>query len=313
MRTVTIGQSDLRGSCLAYGCWRLAGSWDPGEVTADLEKAGRRAVHAAVEAGFTIFDHADIYCQGACERLFSQVLRETPGLRDRICIVTKCGIRRPGDPAGAPYRYDFSREYIERSCEGSLDRLGIEMIDLFLLHRPDYLMDPEEVAAAFDRLRRAGKVRSFGVSNFSPSRVSLLQRACGFPLVAHQLELSLAQTSALEDGRLDQCLAERITPMAWSPLAGGKLGGGARRVLASQEAYQTDLINHELDEIAAARGTTRTVVALAWLLRHPARVIPVVGTTDPARIAEAALADGIELSREEWYRLLVTARGTPLP
>ncbi|MFN0066859.1 MAG: aldo/keto reductase family oxidoreductase [Limisphaerales bacterium] len=313
MRTISFGPGAVHASRLAYGCWRLAGTWNPAEVTPDAEARGRAAVRAAVEAGFTGFDLADIYCHGVCERIFGDVLRGTPGLRERLVIVSKCGIRPPGDPAGTPYRYDFSAAYIEASCEGSLRRLGIETLDVYLLHRPDYLMDPAEVAGAFDRLRRAGKVREFGVSNFAPSQVAALQAALPFPLVTNQVEFSLAHLAPLADGTLDQCLERRLTPMAWSPLAGGKLGDGAQRVLPAQEHYDTAAINFELDAIAGERGATRMQVALAWLLRHPAGVVPVIGTTDPARIREAAQAAALELTREEWYRLLVAARGEPLP
>jgi len=303
----------LRASRLAYGCWRLAGTWDPREVTAEAEARGRAAVMAAVEAGYTLFDHADIYCHGVCESLFGRVLAGVPGLRERLLIATKCGIRRAGDPAGAPVRYDFSAGHIEASCEGSLKRLGVETIDLYLLHRPDYLMEPEEVARAFDRLRRAGKVREFGVSNFQPWQVDLLRRACPMPLVANQVEVSLAHLAPLEDGTLGQCQAEGMTPMGWSPLAGGQLGDGARRLLPSQEGYRTDRLKQELDAVAGERGATRTQVALAWLMRHPAGIMPVVGSTDPARIREAAAAVELKLSREEWYRLLAAARTEPLP
>lgn len=268
---------------------------------------------AAVEAGFTLFDHADIYGVGACETLFGKILADVPGLRERIVLASKCGIRRSNDPSGAPYRYDFSAEYILQSCEQSLERLGVETIDLYQLHRPDYLMDPEEVAEAFDTLGRSGKVREFGVSNFSPSQVRLLKQACPMPLLVNQVEISLARLSPFEDGTLDQCLADGITPMAWSPLAGGKLGDGARKVLASQEGYRTDSLNNVLDGIANQLGATRTAVALAWLMRHPSGIVPIVGSTDPNRIRAAAAADTLSLSRDDWYRLMAAARPEPLP
>jgi predicted oxidoreductase len=313
MQTTRFGKSSLTSSRLSYGCWRLAGTWNPREVTPETEAAGRRALCAAVEAGYTTFDHADIYCRGACERIFGQVLRENPGWRERMVIVTKCGIRSPDDPPGAPYRYDFSSQHIVSSCEASLQRLNIDTIDVFLLHRPDYLMDPEEVAAAFTRLRASGKVREFGVSNFRPFQVTALGRAYERPLVVNQVEMSLAHLDPLEDGTLDQCLTEGITPMAWSPLAGGRLGDGSRRVLPSQEAYQTAEINRQLDAMAANLGASRTAVALAWLLRHPAGIVPVVGSVDPTRIREAVKADTLRLSREDWYQLLTVARGCRLP
>jgi predicted oxidoreductase len=313
MKTISLGASPLSGSRLAYGCWRIAGSWDAGEVTADSRARGRRAVLAAVEAGYTVFDHADIYCDGEAEKLFGEVLREVSGLRDRVLIATKCGIRKPGDPKpSSPQRYDFSAEHILRSCDQSLRRLGIETIDLYQLHRPDYLMEPGEVASAFSRLKQAGKVREFGVSNFRPAQLAALQQACPMPLVAHQVEISLARLACFEDGTLDQCLAQTITPMAWSPLAGGALGDGPTRVLPSQEGYRTAEVNAALDGLAASRSTGRTALALAWLLRHPARIMPIVGSTEPARIRAAAEADTLDLSREEWYQVLRAARGQPL-
>src|SRR5262249_13209405 len=162
-------------------------------------------------------------------------LKEVREMRDRVVIATKCGIRKGGDPReDSPYRYDFSAEHIVVSCEQSLRRLGMSAIDLYHLHRPDYLMDPEEVARAFSDLKRGGKVREFGVSNFRPSQLVALQRACPMRLVVNQVEISLANLTCFEDGTLDQCLAEKITPLAWSPLAAGKLGVGPKRLLPSQ-------------------------------------------------------------------------------
>jgi predicted oxidoreductase len=305
MKSLLLGTSALSSSRLAYGCWRIAGGAG--------EPVGRNAVLAAYEAGYTLFDHADIYCDGEGERSFGRTLQEVPAMRDRVLIMTKCGICKPGHPDPAsPYRYDFSAGHILRSCEGSLRRLGIETIDVFLLHRPDYLMDPAEVAGAFSQLKQQGKVREFGVSNFRPSQLAMLQKACSIPLIVNQVEISLANLNCLEDGTLDQCLTGQITPMAWSPLAGGKLGDGPRQILPSQEAYQTDAVRASLDEMAQARGASRTSVAIAWLLRHPARIIPVIGSTNPASIREAARADDIDLSRDEWYRLFRVARGQPL-
>jgi predicted oxidoreductase len=313
MKTVST-TSSIRFSRLAYGCWRIAGTWNSSEVTASTRAAGKTSVMAAYEAGFTVFDHADIYCDGEAERLFGEVLRENPAMRRQIVIITKCGVRKPGEPKpDSPYRYDFSAEYIINSCEQSLQRLGIETIDVYLLHRPDYLMDPAEVAAAFIRLKEAGKVREFGVSNFPSSRFVALQKACPMKLLTNQIEISLANTQCLEDGTLDHCLAEKVVPMAWSPLAGGKLGHGAKRLLLPQEAYRTEAVVSELDSIALTHQTNRTAIALAWLLKHPAGIVPIVGSTDPSNIRETARADDIELSRDEWYRLFKAGRGQPLP
>ncbi|MEO8352859.1 MAG: aldo/keto reductase, partial [Chthoniobacteraceae bacterium] len=290
-------------------CWRIAR-----EV--DLEKnlaTARAAVAAALEAGINFFDHADIYCEGRAEEIFGQVLRENPGLRERIVIGTKAGIRFAGEGGlDAPYRYDSSANHLVARCEQSLQRLGIEQIDLFQIHRPDWLMDLDEVAAAFDRLHRAGKVRAFGVSNFSPAQVTLLQQAIAQPLVCNQIEVSLAQLGAFRDGTLDQCQSQRMTPLAWSPLAGGLLADGATSILRAQESYLPDPIVAELDRVAEARPCGRTAVALAWLLRHPARIVPIVGSAQPDRIHAAASALDLELTREEWYRLLAAGLSEPL-
>jgi predicted oxidoreductase len=314
MRTTTIGVTSLTGTRLAYGCWRIAGSWDPSKVTDDSRKAGRAAVLAAYEAGYTLFDNADIYARGEAERIFGAVLREVSGMRERVLVATKGGIRPGGDPKpDSPGRYDFSKEYIVQACEQSLRRLGIETIDLYMLHRPDYLADPHEVAAAFSELRAAGKVRYFGLSNFRPTLVTVLQATCPMPLVVHQVEISLAKLDAFTDGTLDQCLIERITPMAWSPLASGLIGSGATDLLPSQKAYHPERLFSALEEVAKAHQSTRTQVALAWLLKHPSNIIPVIGSTKPDRIREAAAAESLDLSREEWYRLLIAARGEPMP
>ena len=314
MQTIPLGVSSLNSSRLAYGCWRVAGSWNPAEVTAESRAAGRRAIIAAYEAGYTLFDNADIYSRGEAERILGAVLKEIPDMRRRVLIVTKGGIRPGNDPQpGAPPRYDFSAAHLISACEQSLQRLGVETIDLYLLHRPDFLADPEEIARAFSQLRLAGKVRYFGVSNFRPTLVTALQRACPMPLIVHQVEISLAHLDAFTDGTLDQCLMERITPMAWSPLAAGLLGDGANRLLPSQEAYRPERFLPVLDSIAKSRGASRMAVALAWLLKHPARIQPIVGSTNPQRIREAVQAADLELTREEWYSLLIAARGEPLP
>ena len=314
MQTIPVGVSLLRSSRLAYGCWRVAGTWNPAEVTDASRAAGRRAIITAYEAGYTLFDNADIYCRGEAERILGAVLQEVSGMRDRIVIVTKGGIRPAGDPqSDSPGRYDFSASHLISACEQSLQRLGIESIDIYLLHRPDFLAEPEEVAQAFSQLKAAGKVRCFGVSNFRPTLMTALQAACPMPLVVHQVEISLAKLDAFTDGTLDQCLIERITPMAWSPLAAGLIGGGASRLLPSQQGYRPERFLPALEAVAQARGVRRTVVALAWLLKHPARIMPIIGTTNPDRIREATKAAELELTREEWYRLLVAARGEPVP
>jgi predicted oxidoreductase len=313
MNTIPIGTSSLFGSRLAYGCLRIAGN-NPAQLTPEKEAAGRRAVIAAFEAGYTLFDHADIYGRGAAERIFGRVLKEVSGMRDRIVVATKCGIRLKGTPdPDSPERWDFSAAHIVDACEGSLRRMGIATIDLLMLHRPDYLADPEEIARAFAQLQSAGKVRYFGVSNFRPSLVTAVQAACGFPLVTNQVEISLAKLDAFSDGVLDQCLLNRMTPLAWSPLAGGLLGNRAASLPSGQQSDRTAAIVAELDKLAGGHGLSRTAIALAWLLKHPSKIVPIVGSTNPDRIRDAVRAAEMELSRDDWYRLLEAAQDEPLP
>jgi predicted oxidoreductase len=313
MQTQILGTSSLKVSRLAYGCWRIADARNASETKSEIWTAGKRAVAAAYETGYTLFDNADIYGGGDAERIFGEALREIPGMRKRILIVTKAGVRRPDDPPGSPHHYNLSGEHIIRSCESSLKRMGVEVIDLFLLHRADWLIDPADVAEAFSKLQKSGKSRFFGVSNFRPSLVSALQAACPMPLVANQIEISLGKLDAFEDGTLDQCLKKKITPMAWSPLGAGQFADGAWRLMKSQEDYRTGGVLPLLDEFAKRRGVTRAAIALAWLLKHPAGIMPIVGSTNPQRIRDAARAAEITLSREEWYRLLNAARGVSLP
>lgn len=314
MKIVQIGKSALKGGRIAYGCWRIAGTAHGSEVTSKREAQGVAAIRAAWECGCTVFDLADIYSDGAAEQIFGRARREIPELRQAGLIATKCGIRKRGDGGPeVPYRYDFSKEHIVRSCESSLRRLGVDCIDLYQLHRPDYLCDPEEVAAAFAQLRGAGKVREFGVSNFRPTQLAALQRALPWRLVAHQVEISLTHLHTLDDGTLDQCLLEDLTPMAWSPLGGGRLATTHPIELHDADHAKRIRLREELERMARNRGVSRAVVAMAWLLRHPAGIMPVIGSTQPERIRDAASADALELSREEWYGLLEAARGERLP
>jgi predicted oxidoreductase len=314
MLTTKIGSSPFTASRLAYGCWRLAGISKPGGMTPESTATGRRAVIAAYEAGYTLFDNSDIYGRGEAEKILGAALKEVSGMRERVLITSKSGVRHAGTPnPDSPHRWDFTAEHIMASCEQSLKRLGIETIDIYMLHRPDYLADPEEVARVFTQLKDSGKVRCFGVSNFRPTLLTAIQAACPMPMIVHQVEISLAKLDAFTDGTLDQCLIEKITPMAWSPLAGGLIGDGAKRLLPAQQAYRPEKFLPTLEAIAQQRGVARTVVALAWLLRHPSGIIPIIGSIDLGRIREAVKATETELTREEWYRLLIAARGEPLP
>jgi predicted oxidoreductase len=314
MRTVALGRSALVSSRLAYGCMRIHAWMERDRLTPEQEARGRAAVIAAYEAGYTHFDHADIYGNGVCEEIFGRAMRDVAGMRERIVIASKCGIRWQGDPApSAPHRYDFSKAHIIGSCEASLRRLGTDRIDLYMLHRPDFLADPAEVAEAFAALERQGKVRAFGVSNFRPSLLSALQAACPMPLVVNQVEVHLGRLACFEDGTLDQCLERGITPVSWSPLAGGLLGDGGQPDPSDPRAEGLRAMIDVLDAKAREHGVSRTVMALAWLLRHPSGIIPIVGSASPAHIRDAATAERVTLSREDWYAILVAARMQSLP
>ena len=240
MKTQTIGKTSLVSSRLAYGCMRYAGSWNPAEVTPEKQAHGRRCIFTAYDAGYTLFDHADIYCAGMCETIFGQALAEQPAMRDHVLIATKCGIRFPWDPEPtSPHRYDFSAEHILRSADKSLKRLNTDRIDIYQLHRPDLLMNPPEIAEAFDKLHKAGKVRYFGVSNFLPSFLSALQAHCPMPLVVNQVEIHLGRLDCFHDGTLDQCLERTITAAL--------LGAPRRRPTPARES-------RSIPKIPAARG-----------------------------------------------------------
>lgn len=314
MKTLRIPRTDLQVSRIAYGCMQLSKAWDDAPITASEIASALTLVETALEQGITLFDHADIYARGKSELLFGEALRQMPGLRDRIVLQSKCGIRFANTPqAGMPARYDFSRDYLLDSVEGSLRRLGTDRLDLLMLHRPDPLMQPEEVANAFEALKQSGKVRYFGVSNHTASQISLLQKFVNQPLVVNQIEVSLLHhypisetilgnqqggTYAGATGTLDYCREHEILLQAWSPLAGGKLPGLAAELVA---------------ELARAKGTSPEAVLLAWLLKHPAPIQPVVGTTNPERLVASCAGDAVELSREEWYGLLAAARGVGVP
>ena len=314
MKTQRLGRTDFQVTRLAYGCMRSSGVWQSGDLTGDAIRRSVRLIEAAFEAGYNFFDHADIYGDTTCETVFGRALKEHPGWRERMIIATKCGIRfanrpNPGDPA----RYDFSFDHIIRSVDGSLERLGIDSIDLLQLHRPDYLADPAEIARAFTQLRDAGKVREFGVSNFRPTLLTAVQKALSFPLQVNQVEIHLGRLDCFTDGTLDQCLELGITPLAWSPLDRGKLATGAEPDAAESDAEHRRKLLAALDAAAAEYGTDRTGVALAWLLKHPAGIIPIVGTAREDRVRELVKAEAVELSRETWYRLLEAARGSQVP
>jgi len=301
MRSTVLGTSSLDSSRLAYGCMRISGDNSP-----EAREIGKEALRAAVEAGYNHFDHADLYGGGHSESIFAEVLAESPGLRDNLIVTSKCGIRQALHPTpGSPKRYDFSRDYILQSVDGSLRRLDVDHLDLFMLHRPDYLMNPEEVAGIFETLKDAGKVKFFGVSNFAPSQFALLQKFSPVPLLTNQIEINIDNMSAVTDGTLDQCMELNVTPMAWCPLGGVAYPAWGGTLSESQHAR----IRAELALQSEKYGAEPWIVILAWLLRHPSNIVPIIGSTQPARIRAALQSLDLEYSREDWYRLIEARNG----
>ncbi len=314
MHQVQLGTSELRSSRLAYGCWRIMPGGKAVEVTPDREQAAQKAILAAYDAGYTLFDHADIYSDGLGEWVFGRLLRNNKTLRDKILIASKCGIRKAEEPKpGAPYRYDFSGDHIVQSCEASLKRLQTDRIDLYQLHRPDFLADPQEVARAFTTLKQQGKVREFGLSNASPAFFSLIQKYCPFQLIVNQVEISLCKLDFFRNGTMEQCMMDRITPLAWSPLSGGRLCFTGPIDLNEPGHAKRIQLRDSIDAVARERNVSRAVIAIAWLLKHPSGIVPIVGSTDPANIKDMATAVNLNLTREEWYSLLEGAVGERLP
>ncbi|WP_404423750.1 aldo/keto reductase family oxidoreductase [Nibricoccus sp. IMCC34717] len=326
MQTLTLPHTNLKISRLCAGCMGLGGSWDDNDpVTSDDEQLAVRFIEGALEVGINFFDHADIYTRGKAETVFGRVLRENPGLRDQIVLQTKCGIRWADTPPGAPQRFDFSYDHILASAEASLKRLQTEHLDILLLHRPDALWEGEEIARAFTRLRDSGKVRYFGVSNQNRFQIEALQSYLPFPLVANQIEMSLLHSGFAEvgisfnqsqpaypngwEGLIEYCRLKGVSLQAWSPLARGLLAGGGEDTPDAKALATVAL----LTRLAAERGVTPEAIALAWLLRHPSQIVPVLGTTKPQRLAASAKAVEVALTREEWYRLWETARGNQMP
>lgn len=316
MKTQLLGPTDLHVTRLCYGAMRISGSWDRDKVDAAAIERGIRSLESAVEAGYTFIDHADIYGDTTCETIHGLALDRHPEWRDQLVVATKCGIRFEDEPPGTPHRYDFSGEHIRWSIDESLKRLKLERIDLYQLHRPDWLADPEEIASALVDIHKAGKVRYFGVSNFRPSLLSAVQSALPFPLVSNQVEIHFLRLDTFEDGTLDQCLEKKMTPLAWSPLAGGRLGAALdeKRELPQSERDVAAVarLRPVLADVAQAYGTTPLVVLLAWQMRHPSKIIPILGSVRPDVIREAAKACDITLDRDSWYRILRAARGQKL-
>jgi predicted oxidoreductase len=287
---------------IAYGCWRLAGT--------DVATA-RDKIETALEVGMTVIDTADIYGYdgsapapgggfGAAEELLGRVLAETPGLRERMVLATKGGIT-------PPVPYDSSPDYLRSACEASLQRLAVETVDLYQIHRPDLLAHPADVAGVLDELVASGKVRAVGVSNFSVAQTRALQAHLRTPLASTQPEFSPLALEPITDGTFDLAMESAIVPLAWSPLAGGRLAD------AGTSDARARAVADVCDRLATEFGVSRSAILLAWVMRHPAGVVPIVGTQRPDRIRESARAADVDLTSSQWYEILVAGRGEPMP
>lgn len=306
MKKVNWGSSSIQVPAIVMGCMRM--------TELSVSEAARM-VDTAMEAGVAFFDHADIYGKGACEERFREAVKETGIRRDEMWIQSKCGIV-PG------VMFDFSKEHIIASVEGSLKRLGTEYLDSLLLHRPDTLMEPEEVAVAFDELHASGKVRYFGVSNQNPMQMELLKKYVNQPLMANQLQFGAAHSSMIQSGIevnmmtpgslnrdgnvLDYCRLHDVTIQAWSPFQYGMFEG----VFLGSEKYPE--LNRKILEIAEKYGVSDTTIAAAWILRHPANMQVLSGTMNQKRFLQICQAAEISLTREEWYGIYMAA-GNILP
>ena len=306
MKQVSWGASGKKVSAVVLGCMRLEALSEQ-QAAAHLEKAA--------ELGITFFDHADIYGQGCCETLFAKALARTSLRREDLWIQSKCGIV-------SGVCYNFSQEHILKSVDGILERLNVEYLDSLLLHRPDALAEPEEVAAAFDKLAEQGKVRHFGVSNHNPGQIKLLKKFVEQPIEANQLQFGLGHAGLIsrgmevnvhtdgavsrDGGVLDYCRLEDITIQTWSPFQYGFFQG----VFFGAPGYEK--LNAELEALGEKYGVSPTTVAAAWILRHPAGMQLIAGTMNSDRLAQIAKAADISLSREDWYKLYLAA-GNMMP
>lgn len=305
MRNITLGKSALSVPTVAVGCMR---------ITALSVSDASRFIGTAIENGANFFDHADIYGGGRSERLFAQAYGMTDDKREKIILQSKCGIDRG--------LYDFSKEHILTAVDGILSRLNTDYLDVLLLHRPDALCEPEEVAEAFDALKSSGKVRNFGVSNHNPGQIALLSKYLHTPIVANQMQLSIAFCGMISEGInvnnendkacvrdggiLDYCRLNDITIQPWSPFQYGFFEGS----FVDNEKFPA--LNKKLDELAEKYGVSKNTIVIAWLLRHPAHLMPVTGTTKVERLLDCLKAADITLTRDEWYDVYKSA-GNILP
>jgi predicted oxidoreductase len=292
--TRTLGQSGITVSSLAWGMWRFAGN----------DADAGRLVNAVLDSGISFLDTADIYGFdgaggfGDAEALLGRVLAADKSLRDRMVLATKGGIM-------PPLPYDQSADYLAAALDASLRRLGVGQVELYQIHRPDILTHPEEVARTLENAVAAGKIRSIGVSNMTVHQIAALQHFLRQPIATTQPEISPLRITCIENGELDQAMMMGMTPLAWSPLGGGRL--------ADPRDDRARAVAAELDRVAATAGISRAAAAYSWLMAHPAGIIPIVGTQNAARVAEAADAYKLSWTRTDWYAVLVAARGEKLP
>lgn len=324
MKTQTLGASDLQVTRIAYGCMALGGGWDGSPLTNETRSKAVKIIRTALDQGINFYDHADIYCRGKSESAFSDIWQALPSLRSSIVIQSKVGIRPGWDDPAIPTSFDFSYEHIMRTVEGSLSRLKTDYLDVLLLHRPDPLVEPEEVAKAFDELHQAGKVRWFGVSNETAAEIEFLQHYVRQPIIVNQVEFNAIHTHMLDEGvifnqynprlarnhgTIEYCRLHNITLQAWASLANGKLTG-RKQENTPENIKQASAV---VAQLASEKGVSGEAILIAWILRHPARIQPIIGTTNISRIANACQADQIELSRDEWYKLYIAGRGENMP
>ncbi|WP_093052414.1 aldo/keto reductase [Salipaludibacillus aurantiacus] len=305
MKKIRLGTSELQAGEISLGCMRMD------KLSA---KEAAKVIDTSFEAGIDFYDHADIYGGGNSEKVFAEALEMSSVSRDQLFLQSKCGIRKGF--------FDFSKEHILSSVDGILKRLKTDYLDTLLLHRPDTLMEPEETAEAFTQLKESGKVRYFGVSNQNPMQVELLQKYLKDDLIINQLQLSIVHTPMIDAGLnvnmqnnpaivrdssiLEYSRLKEMTVQAWSPFQHGMIEG----VFVGNSDYPE--VNAKLQELADKKGVTDSAMAIAWILRHPANIQPVIGSMNPERIKDISKASGVELSREEWYGLY-RAAGNELP
>lgn len=303
MRTVTLGSTGLKVSAVGYGGMSL---------TADRADQGRKAVAAAWEAGITLFDTADVYGRGDAETILGQALRDAAIPRDQIVIASKCGIVFPGMvPAYEHKAYDLSPAYLKASCEASLQRLGVDYLDLYQPHRVDYLTHPEETARGLEDLCAEGKIRHAGVSNHTADEIRALTQYVR--LESLQTQFSLLHLEALETGLTAVCAEKRMSILCWSPLHKGVLAGGRSFDHDDWRQQRAAGVAAQIAAMATQLGVTPGQLALAWLMQLPGGVIPLVGTANADHLREAAGAAGLALHRDDWYELMVIGRGRPMP